>query len=508
MPAVVPLLVSWACVAVLFGFAGLVGCRYDKRKCVAAIANAWLLAALFSAAMGLAQYFGQGSLLSPWVSSGTPGEAYANLRQRNQFASLCSIGLLALLWKLATLRTSASLGEEKTLRLTAKHWMLWWGLALLLLACGNAASGSRTGLLQWWLVASLGVWWWLMQERSGQWSHSPHGRFAMGALAGLVVYLVSLWSLPWLLLETTGIESGGLMGRLNEESGCASRRVLWANVLHLIALKPWLGWGWEELDYAHFMTLYPGERFCDILDNAHNLPLHLAVELGLPFSLLVCGGLGWMVARAKPWRERDIARQLAWGVLAVLGLHSLLEYPLWYGPFQMAAGLSLWILSTTMSTRRDRVAEERLQTSRSNQNWLLATVFVSCITTIVIAFIGLSAWTYWRVSQLYLPQAQRAAAYQEDAMGKLQGVKLFRSQVEFAELTTAPLTAANAGHLHALAVQLLHFSPEPRVVEKAIESAVLLGRDDVAVYYLQRYRAAFPKEHALWAELSVGHETP
>ena len=93
-------------------------------------------------------------------------------------------------------------------------------------------------------------------------------------------------------------------------------------------------------------------------------------------------------------------------------------------------------------------------------------------------------------------------------MGKLQGVKLFRSQVEFAELTTAPLTAANAGHLHALAVQLLHFSPEPRVVEKAIESAVLLGRDDVAVYYLQRYRAAYPKEHALWAELSVGHETP
>ena len=28
------------------------------------------------------------------------------------------------------------------------------------------------------------------------------------------------------------------------------------------------------MDYAHFVTLYPGERFCDILDNAHNLPLH------------------------------------------------------------------------------------------------------------------------------------------------------------------------------------------------------------------------------------------
>ncbi len=27
---------------------------------------------------------------------------------------------------------------------------------------------------------------------------------------------------------------------------------------------------------------------------------------------------------------------MAWGVLAIILLHSLLEYPLWYGPFQMA----------------------------------------------------------------------------------------------------------------------------------------------------------------------------
>lgn len=507
MPAAVPLMVSWACVAVLLGFAGLVGSRFDKCKYVGAIANAWLLAALLSAAMGLVQYFGHAPLLSPWVSNGSAGEAYANLRQRNQFASLCSVGLLALLWKWAAFRAHASLGEEKAQPPTAKHWLMW-GLALLLLACGNAASGSRTGLLQWWLVAGLGVWWWLTQQRTGHWSLSPHGRFAMGALAGLVVYLACLWLLPWLLLVTTGIESGGLMGRLNEEAGCASRRVLWANVLHLIALKPWLGWGWEELDYAHFMTLYPGERFCDILDNAHNLPLHLAVELGLPFSILVFGCLAWMVARAKPWREGDTARQLAWGVLAVVGLHSLLEYPLWYGPFQMAAGLCVWILWTTTPKPVDRAAEGSLQKSGFWIKWRVAPVFINCIAILFIVVVGFSGWCYWRVSQLYLPQAQRAAAYQEDAMGKLRGITLFRNQVEFAELTTTPLTEANAGHLHALALQLLHFSPEPRVVEKAIESAVLLGRDDVAVYYLQRYKAAFPKEHALWSAPSTGDKAP
>lgn len=36
------------------------------------------------------------------------------------------------------------------------------------------------------------------------------------------------------------------------------------------------------------MTLFPGERFCVLLDNAHNLPLHLAVELGVPVAALLC----------------------------------------------------------------------------------------------------------------------------------------------------------------------------------------------------------------------------
>ncbi|NZA01899.1 O-antigen ligase family protein [Ottowia beijingensis] len=88
------------------------------------------------------------------------------------------------------------------------------------------------------------------------------------------------------------------------ESTCGSRLILWRNVLHLIGLKPWTGWGWGELDYAHYITLYEGARFCHILDNAHNLPLHLAVELGVPVALAVCGLVAWLVWRGRPWAEQ------------------------------------------------------------------------------------------------------------------------------------------------------------------------------------------------------------
>ena len=183
-------------------------------------------------------------------------------------------------------------------------------------------------LLQWWLVAGLGGLWWLVAGRARGGEQAALGRCVVVAFGALAIYLLCLWLLPWLLLVTTGVESGGLMARLQEDVGCGSRRVLWSNVLHLISLKPWWGWGWEELDYAHFMTLYPGERFCDILDNAHNLPLHLAVELGVPVAAGLLALCLWGVWKGRPWAEHDRTRLWAWAMLSLIGVHSLLEYPL------------------------------------------------------------------------------------------------------------------------------------------------------------------------------------
>lgn len=500
MPAAVPWMFSWACIAALLIAMGVPSQQIARQRNGQPIANAWLVAALLSAAVGLLQYFGQvPTLLNPWFNSASIGEAFGNLRQRNHFATLCSIGLLALLWRVAR-------GAAAREVFPPMQW-LWRGACALLLACANAASGSRTGFLQWWLVAGLGLLWLWQSARSEKGMDGPHARTALMAVVALALYLLSLWLLPRVLEITTGFTSDGLLGRFKDETGCGSRRILWGNVLHLIAQKPWLGWGWGELGFAHFVTLYPGERFCDILDNAHNLPLHLAVELGVPFALVVCGLLGWLVWHAKPWRERSPTRQLAWGVLAVIALHSLVEYPLWYGPFQMAAGLCVWLLWATAPASDPPLADALVENTLTPK-WPVALVFSRLTATTLIAFLLFSAWSYWRVSQLYLSQPERAAAYRDDTMDKVRGTWLFQNPVQFAELTTTPLAADNAGHLHALAQQLLHFSPEPRVVEKLIESAVMLGQEDVAEYYLQRYKAAFPKEHALWKEQLHGDKTP
>jgi O-antigen ligase len=467
-PLAVQGVLTWCCAAIFCLLCTRTYCSATQRE--AAIMHAWWLAAVLSAGLGLLQYFGVSGWLWGLASAAEPGQAYGNLRQRNQFATLLAIGWVAVLWHAAPPqphRGSLALGLRRTSALY---------LSTAVLAAASAASGSRTGMLQWLAIAGL-FWYW-----SG-WSQEPQHRRVLRRLVslGLLAYALAAFALPAVLNK--GVFGSGILSRLQEAApACASRITLWGNVLQLIAHKPWLGWGWGELDYAFFITPLQGERFCGLVDNAHNLPLQLAVSAGIPFAALVCGLLlGW-VAYAKPWRETHATRQMAWAVLAVIGLHSLLEYPLWYAPFQLAALLAFF-LWCSVATRPHRI---------------LNTTTVRAIATGLLVACALVAYDYWRMSQVYLPLASRSRWFTTDAMQTAQASWLFKDLALFAELTTTPLTKDRAAQVHALALRVVHLSPEPRVIEKLMESATLLGQDKQAVFYLARYQAAFPAESARW----------
>ncbi|RZL68689.1 MAG: polymerase [Variovorax sp.] len=421
-----------------------------------------LIAALISAVLGLLQYYGHAEPLVPWTTSPGLGQAYGNLRQRNQFATLLSMATVALLWLYATTGVS----RRRRLLLLA---------ALPLLLVGQAAATSRTGLLQLLCIVGVAAWMARRDTRLPPWW-----------LLCLCVpfYFVAGWVLPQ--LAGGGVDE--MVVRLREGAPIGhSRLVLWRNVLALIAQHPWVGWGWGELSFAHYSTLYDGPRFVEILDNAHNLPLHLAVELGIPVAVLVCGGFAWLVWSARPWQERDPARLMVWGVLAMIVLHSLLEYPLWYGPFQLVFGVCLGLLWP---------APARAETSKRNRP--LASALSAIAALILIAVVGYAGWDYTRVSQIYLARDARLPAWRDDTLEKIRPSWLFANQVRFAKLALTPVTRANAEAVHAIAQRTLHFSPEPAVVIKLIESATLLGRDDEAFAQAKRFRLAYPADYARW----------
>lgn len=480
-PNVVPLLISLAAVAGLI-FLQVILPSIDKaasnapftRYWTAPVSCAWILAGTISSIFALLQYSGHADAFAPWVAKAGLGEAFANLRQRNQFATLANIALAAVIWWMVKdTGRHAFVGKTDCRRLLVPVFCVG------VLALGNAGSSSRTGMVQLFCVAAL---WW----HWGALRASP-ARWLLGM--AVVVYVLGILFLPWL----AGLDPslyGAAARFLTGDELCVSRWTLWSNVWNLIAQKPWFGWGWGELDYAHYITLYNGPRFCQILDNAHNLPLQLAVELGLPASLFVCGAFTYWTIRRAPWRETHPARQLAWTVLLVILLHSMLEYPLWYGPFQMA-----FCLCIAMLWRRENAAPIAVTPPKPGRVSAMGMSLLGGALAIAVVY---AAWDYRRVSQIYLPVDKRAAAYRSDTLAQIEGSWLFADQVRFAQISLTPLTPANAQWIFDTASALLHYSPEPRVIEKLIESAVMLGSDDVAVEHLARYRAAFPMEYAQW----------
>lgn len=459
-----PNLSAWTAGALLIALLPQTGERAGR-----AIARGWLLAALGSALLGLLQYFDLENGLFPWVAPTVPGYVIANVHQPNMLASLLAVGLLSIWWLLV----------QK--RLTVFHAVWMGGLLIVALA----ATASRTGMLHLIAISALVLYW-----------HPRHWQRLLIVLTlAWAVYLVSADALAWIAWEARGIAvDRNLLSRLAGEAGCQSRRILWGNMLELIAQKPWTGWGPGELMYAHFITDYEGPRFCDKLSNAHNFPLHLAVVFGIPVAVSLCALLAYAVVRLQPWKAVESGERFFWGVLALLGLHSLLEFPLWFGVFQLMALLAVWQIYRARSAGQKGEGIGQLTRARL------------ALSGALLAGLGFVAWDYHKVSQIYLPDSRRMASYKEDTFNKSRETILFREHALIAQVVGTDLTPENAEPMLQAALASLHIAPDSRIIRRVIESAALSGKAEMVQFYAARYKAAWPKQYQEWIQLQQAAE--
>jgi hypothetical protein len=281
-----------------------------RESLFAAFAWAWFVAGLFNVAVALVQVFAPGLPDGTWLAaSGIPGRAVGNLRQPNHLSSL-------LLWSCIAV---VALLE---LRQLSRRWA---ALALAAFVFGVVLTASRTGLVSVLLLAL----WGLADRRL-----SRPARLLL-VLAPLA-YTASWWGMAeWAKLSQHNF---GGTARLAEADISGSRFGIWKNTLALIQAQPWAGVGFGQFNFAWTLTPFPG-RPTAFFDHTHNLPLQLAVELGLPLATLVMALLLWGLGRAawSAWKVPDAdastAQRAAVLVVVMIGLHSLLEYPLWYSYF-------------------------------------------------------------------------------------------------------------------------------------------------------------------------------
>jgi O-antigen ligase len=278
-----------------------------------------LLAGAANVGIGLVQVYlpslVDGELIA---SAGGSGRAAGNLRQTNHLASLLVWSAVAVVW-----------AAEAAIVRRGVAWAL-----LAAMVVGLVLTASRTGVL---CVGLLAVW--------GALDKRLLSRGARAMLLALPLLYAIAWAVLTALAEpgTVGFGGGARVSNLQD----TSRLVTWTQTLELIRGHPWAGVGVNAFNFAWTLTPFP-ERHFEYFDHCHNLVLQLLVELGLPLGVLVLALLGaagvraWRAAaRVEEQARQALAVRAAFVMVASIGIHSLLEYPLWYAYFLLPTAFLL-----------------------------------------------------------------------------------------------------------------------------------------------------------------------
>lgn len=163
-------------------------------------------------------------------------------------------------------------------------------------------------------------------------------RDRIGVSVALVLgYIVGSFSVSLLIAYQGGAVDTAL-ARFNENGGFSIRLTMWADALRVAASSPWLGTGFDQYPFSQYWLAQPGRQEIST-NNVHNLVLQTAAELGWPMAMsLVCLAGWWAVAGFKH-RIAESHNAFAWMLLAVVGAHALLEWPLSLLHFAIPAAL-------------------------------------------------------------------------------------------------------------------------------------------------------------------------
>ncbi|RTL57849.1 MAG: hypothetical protein EKK46_01750 [Rhodocyclaceae bacterium] len=388
------------------------------------------------------------------------GALYGNLGQANHLNDYLWLGIASALY--LHHRSRMNLGGLITL------------VCILLLA--STLSTSRSILLY---AFALGVLGWIAGRQTPDMARLKRISLALLPVA-FVSLLLSRELAPFLL--PTDVSSSDTLQRFYAEANGNNIRIkLWREALYAIAQSPWLGHGVGSIPWQYFSLaeFWPEGDAAPVAEHVHNLPLQWMVEFGAPIALAGFGlASAWLYAFLRaPLTE---ARWWLLAILAVMGIHSLLEYPLWYtfflGPFALLLGAGDNGQRILANGRRGLVAFA-----------LIVALSGSIFGLLRKDYLDMERILNWRIfsGTVDLPAAVKRLL-------EIQANSLLAPQATVSFALMMEPVKDQLEDRRALCQSAMKFAPTERVVFKCATLDAMAG-DPEAAAHLRRALAAFPE---------------
>ncbi len=341
-------------------FAVLLGhlwARFDGRQFGDFIFGAFLIGALATVGMMLAQWVGL-EFGSVWLAEARDRRPFANLIQPNNAASLLLLGLVALFW----------------LRLRAQLSWLVGSLAAAYLLFGVAISGSRIAFLSLVLLAVFAA---VSAMRRAD--RRKHGWLALLVLCSFVVLVWLLNSYSSSVTSIADVRAHALGRDL-----AGGRLAAYAAFLDAAAHGPWMGFGFDQAASAQLAAQRLGHDLPTYFRWSHNAFLDLIIWYGPVVGLLSILLVLWAVRHSARTPMDPECVCLAAGIF-VVGMHAMVELPLAYGYFLFPVCLLVGALNARIGLPSIRLPR--------------ASVFVSAV--LLTCWLAVFALDYLKVEASY-----------------------------------------------------------------------------------------------------------
>ncbi len=287
------------------------------------------IAALISAAIGLAQWLNVDSPLGMYVVQSDAGDrAMGNLGQPNQLATLLLMGMVAF----------AYVFERQVIGRLAFVLGIGFMTGVLIL------TQSRAGMVSVLIVTTYLMW----KKRTVK-SHLSDKAVAWWGAC----FLIGTLALPYLseALLLSDVRS------IRSAEPISQRWRMWQQVAYAVMQSPWLGYGWNQTPTAHAAgaIAFPGSI---PYTYAHSFVMDMLAWNGLPLGLLLTGAIAyWFVTRIHVSTRLETVHAMA--CLLPFAGHSMVEYPFAYAYFLIGAGFMVGVVEAAQVPAKTIVLHAR-----------------------------------------------------------------------------------------------------------------------------------------------------